>query len=140
MSHQERAVIEAAKRYADARACPGILLPVSVVSEANQREHWRKRHDRKKAQQDLALLTLNAAVSPAKASALAPCGVWLTRIIPTRGKVMDADNLAGSFKHVQDAVAKWLNVDDGRLAWAYAQERGHVAGVRVEVWTRATAQ
>ena len=119
-------------------ACPPILVPVVVVSEANQREHHLARYRRKKEQQRIALLTLNAAVSPAKARALKPAGVWLTRVIATRGRSMDADNLAGSFKHVQDAVAMWLGVDDARLKWSYAQERGHVAGVRVEVWTEAT--
>ena len=117
------------------RACPPILVPVTVVSEANQREHHMAKYRRKVQQQRVATLTLSAAVSPAKAWALNPRGVWLTRIIPTRGKSMDADNLAGSFKHVQDAVAKWLGIDDGKLQWSYAQERGHVAGVRVEVWT-----
>jgi len=40
-------------------------------------------------------------------------------------KVMDTDNLAGSFKHVQDAMAKCLNIDDGspEITWKYAQER-----------------
>jgi hypothetical protein len=116
------------------RACPAIVIPVTIVSEANQREHHMAR---KLEQQRIALLTLNAAVSPARARALKPVGVWLTRIIPTRGRSFDMDNLAGSFKHVQDAVAMWLGIDDGKLKWSYAQERGHVAGVRVEVWTNA---
>src|SRR5690349_1942343 len=85
------------------RACPPILVPVHVVSELNQREHHMARYRRKNEQQRVTLLTLNAAVSPGKARELRPVGVWLTRIIATRGKKMDDGNLGASFKHVQDA-------------------------------------
>jgi hypothetical protein len=112
-----------------------VVIPVKLVSEANQREHWAQKHKRKKSQQALCYLQLSSTFSPKAAENFGPvAGVWLTRIIPTRGRSMDADNLAGSFKHVQDAVAMWLGVDDANLKWSYAQERGHVAGVRVEVW------
>jgi hypothetical protein len=107
-----------------------ITIPIRTVSEANQREHWSKRHRRNKAQQYAtrhALLTTSCLVIPDH-----PWHITLTRIAPRR---LDSDNLAGSFKHVQDAVAKWLGVDDGsdRVRWTYEQRRGKPNQYAVEV-------
>lgn len=40
-------------------------------------------------------------------------------------RTLDKDNLAGAFKHIQDAVAKIIGIDDGdgRVEWDYSQER-----------------
>ena len=58
--------------------------------------------------------------------------ILLTRI--GRGR-MDADNLAGSGKHVQDGICDALGIDDGseRVRFSYAQEIGVRWGVRVEI-------
>ncbi len=91
-------------------------FPIKTISEANAREHWGAKQKRKKSQQhDFAMLwrTFKPDISlPAK-------------IIFTRYscKLLDADNLAGSFKHVQDALAKELGIDDGLLKWEYRQEK-----------------
>lgn len=96
-----------------------IRIPIRTVSEMNQREHWAKRHRRKKSQQRTVGLILNTCkrIRP-------PCDVWLTRIAPRK---MDTDNLASSFKHCQDQIAAWLGIDDGdtsKVCWRYQQRKG----------------
>jgi hypothetical protein len=48
---------------------------------------------------------------------------------------LDADNLANSFKHVQDGIADALGIDDGDplLTWRYGQRRGKPKEYAVEV-------
>ena len=111
---QGRAKKHAPKRVITAKASAGrilrleIFLPIVVVSELNQHEHWRGRHSRNKKQQEqfdfeyLALLG-KVAIHP-------PCTIRLTRIGQNK---MDSGNVEGSFKHVQDAIARLLGVDDG---------------------------
>jgi hypothetical protein len=103
------------------------LVPVKVVSEANTRSHWAKRYKRFKEQQSTVLAMLYRLPR-----CKVPCRVTLTRI---GGKKCDADNLAGSFKGVQDATAHWLQCDDGSdlIQWEYRQEPGKAVGVRIEV-------
>ncbi len=63
-----------------------------------------------------------------------PLAITIVRVGP---KPLDAhDNLPGSAKHIVDAVAKYLGVDDAdtRVRWEYRQERG-ASGVRVEFVT-----
>jgi len=105
-----------------------ITIPIRTVSEANQREHWAKRHKRNKRQQ----LETTWHLSRAARWFVFPCRVTLTRIAPRK---LDTDNLAGSFKHVQDAVAKWLGVDDGdgSVEWRYEQRRGEPNEYAVEI-------
>lgn len=65
-----------------------------------------------------------------------PADVFLTRIAPRK---LDSDNLAASFKHVRDEVARWLGVDDGieSVVWHYAQRQGKPKeyAVMIEVMT-----
>lgn len=95
-------------------------VPVKLVSEANQREHWAIRQKRKKAQQRVVYLTWLAegvSVEP-------PVVVTLTRVGVRK---LDPDNLAGSFKHAQDAIARMIGVDDGdeaKVRWVYQQRKG----------------
>ena len=99
-----------------------VYLPVRTISEANQREHWAVKNKRKNQQQQLTHMMLERVKAALKAKK------W-KRIKLTRfGKRdMDADNLAGSFKHVQDAIAAFIGVDDGKIKWEYAQDRGDYA-------------
>jgi hypothetical protein len=87
-----------------------------IVSEANLREHWRAKHTRKKKQQAYVLAMLASSKKPPL-----PVNVTLRRIGP---KLLDSDNAAGACKHVQDAIASWLGVDDGNrsmVQWNYEQ-------------------
>lgn len=104
-----------------------ITAPIRLVSEANLREHWAKKSRRRKAQQQvISCLLWCHRVSLPKG----PGKVRLTRLGPKR---FDADNNAGSFKHVQDAIARHFNVDDGdpRWQWQYEQEKAKEYGVRL---------
>ena len=96
----------------------GLRFGIKTVSEANQREHWRVRHERKKLQQShfsvlwkyyKPVINLPAEITFARHSC----------------KELDSDNLAGAFKHVQDQLAKELGVDDGdgSVKWRYEQKR-----------------
>ena len=105
-----------------------VLVPVRTVSEANAHEHWRARKQRASEQHSIVASALRTVERPAL-----PCTIRLTRIGPGR---MDSDNAVGALKHVRDAIAQWLGVDDGPggpVTWDYGtQERGDFA-VRVEV-------
>lgn len=105
-----------------------VTIPVRLVSEANMREHWATKHRRKKQQQAAVKLVFLTYKVPQ-----APVVVALTRI---GARKLDPDNLAGSMKHVQDAVADILGVDDGDEAsvrWVYQQRIGKRGEYAVEI-------
>lgn len=104
-----------AKTYAVAPLPFEFIALIRVVSEANQREHYLTKHRRKKKQQYQMGLMLAGLAPPAP-----PLTITLTKL---GSRKLDADNLAGAFKHVQDTIARWLGVDDGdgRLTWRYEQ-------------------
>jgi hypothetical protein len=91
-------------------------IPIRTVSEANQREHWGAKNKRKLRQQEEVALGLYNADVPrgreCRKPLFLPCTVTLTRY---GAKALDSDNLVGSFKHVQDAIARWIGVDDGEV-------------------------
>lgn len=95
-----------------------IRFDIKTVSEMNMREHWRKKHLRKKSQQnDFAMIWRSA-----KPKFTPPVQVTFTRY---SCKALDSDNLAGAFKHVRDQLAKELGIDDGseQLKFIYRQEK-----------------
>ena len=97
-------------------------IPMRVVSEANLREHWRKRHARHKLiEKTLWVYFKNAKIE-------LPCEIMLTRIAP---RPLDEDNLiGGAMKHIRDTIADFLipgkapgRADaDKRLKWLYRQD------------------
>ena len=109
---------------------------VKLVSEANQREHWGAKHTRAKKQKNAVgrslkiLMIQNAITDPGKHFSL-PIVVKIVRIGKRK---LDTDNLAGSAKHVRDAIAKELGIDDGddRIRWHCAQSIGDY-GVRISI-------
>lgn len=98
-----------------------VLLGIRIESEANGREHWRKKAARAKCQR----FTAHNVISKAGYSVTVgtPATITLTRIAPRK---LDSDNLAIGFKHVRDGIADWLEIDDGDdlLTWLYAQRKG----------------
>ena len=106
-----------------------LTLPLVVVSEANQREFWAKKHSRKIRQQAEFDTTwkLHFPRTPKT-----PCSVHLVKL---GGNRMDGDNLAGAFKHVRDQIARILGIDDGSdlVTWSYDQQPGGERGIRVEI-------
>jgi len=118
-----------------------VVVPVRVVSEANQRCHWAARHRRFKKQAD----ALDAALWPLPMletlrvfqhmiAAAVKTTVTLTRL---GGKGLDGDNLASAFKGLRDRLAWHLAVDDGDpiVTWLYGQEPGGPVGVRITIST-----
>jgi hypothetical protein len=109
-----------------------VSLPgLRTQSEMNLREHWGKRNARRERQQRVTLCALRSQIG----NRPPPCPLVakLTRVGPRR---MDSDNAVISLKHVRDAVAKYLGVDDGDEAsvrWEYGQEVAKTYAVRVEI-------
>jgi hypothetical protein len=101
-----------------------LTTPIRLVSEANQREHWATKHRRKEEQQEVLAMMLPLAGRLMRAYAGGVENIVLVR----HGRGMDQDNLAGSFKHVQDGIARYLATDDKHIAWTYLQEVGSVYG------------
>lgn len=102
-------------------------LPIRIVSVANRREHWSKRHKRAQAHKKAALMVPKASL---------PCQVTLTRVAPKAGGWMDSDNLQTAFKALRDGIAARLGVDDAddRVTWVYRQQAGphYAALVKIE--------
>ena len=94
-----------------------VEVPIRTVSEANQREHWTDRNRRKKSQQEATLLALHDFQVSSSLETMTRVDfvgegvdVHLTRYA---SRALDSDNLVGSMKHVRDAIAYWLGIDDG---------------------------
>lgn len=103
-----------------------VVIPgLQLVSEANAHEHYRERSNRAATHHAVVGSTLRVLGGAPPAP---PCRVVITRV-SARG--LDTDNLQGSAKHVRDAVAKWLGVDDRdpRVDWPVVQEKGPAAVV-----------
>lgn len=74
--------------------------PIRIVSEANNRQHWSKKNERKKSQQ----IEINVEMSNAikRRTIALPCVITLCRVGP---KYIDDDNLANAFKGCRDHSA-----------------------------------
>lgn len=111
-----------------------VTLPIRTESEANLREHWAKKHRRAKDQRGTARMILGQwRYSHLKRHA----GSFIINLVRIGQKPLDPDNLANSFKHVQDGIADAIGLDDGsaRIEWSYAQEKGKPKeyAVRIEI-------
>lgn len=110
-----------------------IFIPVRVVSEANQREYFMAKYRRKSEQQDLVTITLAAKGFPRDWPG--QLRITLTKI---GGYRCDQDNRAGAFKHVVDALFRWIGRDDGERDIKFFYEwkpkpRHGLAGVTIEI-------
>ena len=111
-----------------------VPLPgLRTVSEMNMREsHW-SRAKRSSLQRNHVTLVLRGTVAKMMAP-MAPLVVTMTRLAPSSG--LDSDNLVSSMKHVRDAIAKVIGIDDGdpRIDWRVEQKRGSWGiEIRIEV-------
>lgn len=107
-----------------------VLLPIRTVSEMNNSDHWAEYQRRNKAQQDEIKTSLRRLFDFFRVEL--PCWVRLTRI---GARKLDSGNLEASFKHVQDAVAELIGVDDGSdlITWRYDQIVDRTAGYGVKI-------
>ena len=95
-----------------------VTIPnLRLVSEANAHEHFWKRT--KRANEHHAAVEAALQAWGPKPSTY-PLLVIITRYAPAK---LDSDNLQGSAKHVRDAVAEWLGIDDkcDAVLWFVAQ-------------------
>lgn len=135
---------------ADARVIT-VTIPVRTVSETNQREHWGRRHRRRRQLRQTVGLVMagwlrsegfemphcsrqdgsGARLDPEGGSAVVR--IVLTRLAPSAG--LDFDNLVSSMKAVVDGLADALGIDDRdpRVAWGYAQRRSKPRSWGVEI-------
>lgn len=112
-----------------------LTLPCRVISEANRRDHWTVQRRRTEIQIDALTRSIEDA---GLTDHLTPLPVVVTWVRVGPGKQLDDDNLARAFKALRDALAKWLDVDDGSplVNWRYEQRAGE-AGVMVTIEGRA---
>ncbi len=106
-------------------------LPIRLQSEANMREHWRKKAARAKSYRALAKMMVSGFARLPEF----PLKVTITRV----GKrLLDDDNLCGSGKNVRDGIADAFEVNDRdkRYTWVYEQEIGKEYAARVRIETR----
>lgn len=108
-----------------------------LINEANAREHWLARSSRTKVEKTITTLGLDGLGCPDWAQR--ELTVMLTRVSPG---MLDGDGLESAFKHVRDAVAKWLGVDDAewkrgnRVTWLYDQRRGGKGEYAIQILFR----
>jgi hypothetical protein len=110
-----------------------VTVPIRLESEANLHEHWRGRQRRAgKQHADITFVVQAALHHP-------PPGIL--HVVFTRrdvaGTALDrGDNTEMAFKHVRDALARWLGHDDAdpRIAWGpHRQEIASSPSLLIEI-------
>ena len=118
-----------------------MVVPIRTISASNSREHHMARARRVKGERWTTVLLMRdmaAAEMVDRFALLSRCPVIrLTRITGPLGRTMDDDNLRGCLKAIRDGVADSLSINDNdpRVSWYYAQRKGAVWAVEVEVFT-----
>lgn len=109
-----------------------VALKIRTISMANVREHWSVRAKRNKGHRAAVAAQFVWCPSFLRDTPF-PLVVTLTRY----GKrLLDDDNLAGSFKAIRDEVAAQLGRDDNPksgISWVYKQDKSKEYSIRIEV-------
>lgn len=105
-----------------------VTLPIRVVNELNEHKSFWVRQRRAKRQHR----TVGLALAQRLRRIELPLVVTMTRIAP---RSFDSDGTVASMKHVRDAIAKLLCVDDGSEAirWECAWRKGKPKEFAVEI-------
>lgn len=100
---------------------PGLAL----TSEANNRDGWYRKRGGKGRHTHQKIVTANALRHQVGKHCPLPMPL-LVRIIVVRPRRLDSDNNVGAAKHVRDAIADWVGVDDGSddYHWDYRRAIG----------------
>jgi hypothetical protein len=123
-------------------------LPLKTVSESNSNEHWSVKSKRHRRQQ----FFVRSAFKRESLPIPFPCIVRLTRVSQ---RALDAEeNLPMAFKWIKDELGACLFPEkvvlykkkngrytqnkghadsDPRVKWEYAQEKGKIMSVRIEI-------
>jgi len=108
-----------------------VVLPLRLVSEANQRGHWRVSVARKKLQRTTCrVIAMGCSVPREKVRR-----VLIVRMAP---RLLDTDNAVGSAKACRDGIADAFGRGDGPscgIEWAVTQQQGPLYGVHIVVST-----
>lgn len=109
-----------------------VMASIRTVSAANAREHWAVKAKRNKTERT-AIRAYFGSCPPSLRLTDENLIVSLTRF----GKrLLDDDNLAGSFKAIRDEVAACLGRDDGPksgIRWVYSQQTAKDYWIEIEV-------
>lgn len=98
-----------------------LTLSMPLESELNMHQCWMARYSRSKRQQKRVYIELLSSWGRQPRPANAPDQVELTRYC---SRQFDQGNTEACFKHVQDGVAEFWGVRDGRndpIYWVYNQ-------------------
>lgn len=123
-------------------------IPLKTVSEGNSSEHWSVSSKRHQQQQFFVRLLFNQEHAPIPM----PCEIILTRI---SSRFLDSEeNLPMAFKWIKDEIGAQLFPEkvvvyqkksgkhatnkghadsDSRVTWKYAQEKGPIQSIRIEI-------
>ena len=95
------------------------IIPIRLISTANQREHWAVKAKRMKAHRHAAIMVKKHKL---------PCTV---EIIRCGKRFLDGDNLQNACKGLRDGIADRLGVDDAdpRVQWKYSQQKGEYQAI-----------
>ncbi len=90
-------------------------IPVRVVSEANTRDHWTKKHTRAKRQKSIAYATCLKEIGCKTNDDPLPghFRISFTRVKGHGQRDFDCDNLVSAFKHIRDGICMYLGINDG---------------------------
>lgn len=98
------------------------------LASPNLHESWPVRARRRRRER--------ALVARALAGIHAPDPPWCVTLTRTAPRLMDSDNLLGSFKSVRDEIADWLGTDDGPggpVTWIVVQRTGATPCVTIRI-------
>jgi hypothetical protein len=117
-----------------------VVVPIRTISASNVREHWAVRAKRVNKERFAALCMMQGTAKAEDVNRIALLSrfpvIRLTRVTGPRGRTLDDDNLRGCLKAIRDGVADSLSINDNdpRVSWYYAQRKGAVWVVEVEVF------
>lgn len=118
----------------DCKAARSVTIPVRLISEANNTDHWTKKNKRKKEIQRV--IRQVWGIAPIRNTKL-PVLITLTRLAP---RTLDYDNLVAAFKWARDTIADILipglapgRADDSdQIEFDYKQEKNPEYGIKID--------
>jgi len=117
------------------RLITSTVIPIRLVSEANNHDHWAKKYSRqKKLQQRIKLEWLHL-----RPDIKLPCEIHLIR----HGlKNLDDDNLVHCFKGIRDTLASCITPglapgqadSNTQIQWIYSQKISKTYGLQIDIY------
>lgn len=136
ISAQLEAFVDAVLLCRDDEPIAAKVVPLTIESTANLREHWAEKAERAKKHRRALHLVVRAMLARTpdwQGLSAGRCAVVrLVRVAPAE---LDSDNLASALKGCRDGVADAMGINDRdpRVTFIADQERGP-ACLRVEVY------